>query len=198
MNFRGLTLALLFAAAGCSGGPAAPGEDAFNNANQLITVHKSQTAFGNGPEAIKAAEKFASMMKAMRRMAFSEGKGPGPLLTGGEFLTYCHLTDDALVFLVHVPELRNFKEQAQEALLEIAWQLARSTAKTLHGDRNVKLGVGLRGVLLYGAQAIGSTQSDKPERQDTTSPVELEAFYPFFVGTYPAAAAAAAAAPASR
>ena len=194
MKFTGLVLtAVILSAVACSSGPAAPGEDAFSGANSLISIHDKQTAFGNGPEAEKLAERFASMMKVMRKVAFTESKGSGPSMTDGEFLTYCQLTDEGILFLVHVPELRNFKEDAQASLLELGWVIAQTTTKSVRGDRDVKLGVGLRGALLYGGQAIGLARSEKPEKQDTSTPVDLEEFYPFFVGAYPATVTAAAA-----
>jgi hypothetical protein len=167
------------------GGPPAPGEEAFENASSQIAVHNQKTAFGNGPEAVKLAEAFGSTMKTMRQVLFSKSNGRGPSLTDGEFLTYCHLTEDGVLFLVHVPELRKFTEDAQKSLLELSWVTARSTTKEFRGKRNVKLGVGLRGALLFGGLAIGSGSSQTPEQQDTSAAVDVSAFYPFFVGQYP-------------
>ena len=185
MKTRFAIVVIVFVTAACRRGAPVPGEAAFNNANRLITIHTDKTAFGNGPEAVKLAERFGSTLKVFRHIAFTEGNASGPTLTNGEFLTFCQLTDGAVLFLVHVPELRHFTEDAQASLLKLAWTTARSVTKDIRGARELKLGVGLRGVLLYGGVAVGSASSAHAAQLNTGTSEPVETLYPFFVDNYP-------------
>jgi len=61
-----------------------------------------------------------------------------------------------------VPELRNYTDDARKALLRIAWLAARHTTSNLRkgGDRHI--GVGLRGIALYGGVAVGNGNDEDP------------------------------------
>ena len=179
MRFTTVVVAALLAAA-C--GTGAPDEAAFREADRLIIVNKGQTAFGNSAEATRLAEEFSSRLKLLRTIGFTERSKGAPSISRGEFLTYCALTDSGALFLVHVPDFRNFKEDAQASLLDLAWLTARRSVENVHKERDVKLGVGLRGALLYGGIAIGSSRSEQPEQKDTTGTVDVTRFYEFFRG----------------
>ena len=128
------------------------------------------------------ADHFAYLLKAVRTVAFTKGGASG--VSGGYFLTYCQVTDSGVAFLVHVPELRKFTEDAQAALLQLAWSSAVETTRRLPNASSLRLAVGLRGALLYGGIATGSATADEPDAQNTTAP-QVETLYPFFEGSYP-------------
>jgi len=162
-----------------------PGESAFKDANRILGVHNQQTAFGNGPAAEQLAERFNSRLKVMRQIGFTEKKGPSISPTDSEFMTYCQLTDDAILFLVNVPDLRNFKEDAQGTLLDLAWLIARGLRADVRPARDLRLGVGLRGTLLYGAAAFGAASAAQPEKKTNSGVIANEDFFSFFLGAYP-------------
>jgi hypothetical protein len=174
-------IALAFSA--CGGGPPQPGESAFLAANTQLTNNNKQFVFGNGGVAERLATSFNLRMKLMLKLAF-KSRVPGSSLDD-DFITHVHLADDTVIFLVYVPGLRNFKEDAQGTLLDVAWTMARGRIENLEPARDRKLAVALRGLALYGAAAFGPASAEKPDTKTNTGIVRVEDLYPFFTGTYP-------------
>jgi hypothetical protein len=166
----------------CGGGPPQPGQVAFNEANHRLTNNNKQFVFGNGPVAEQLATSFNLRMKLMLKLAF-KGSGASKSVDD-DIITHVHLTDDTVIFLVNVPGLRNYKEDAQGTLLDVAWTMARGRLERLEPATDRKLAVGLRGVLLYGAAAFGPASAEKPETRTNTGVINQEDFYPFFTGAY--------------
>jgi hypothetical protein len=94
-------------------------------------------------------------------------------LSGGNFITYCELHDGRCAFITHVPDYRKFEDDAKDSLAEIAWEAAQATvADTLHeGD---ELGVGLKGVLLYGSVMVGHVTAIGDEKRGLEEETESE------------------------
>jgi hypothetical protein len=126
-----------------------PGSDAFHQANLLIMGSKNGITHGNTPEAKEMAGELSSRLKVARQRGIEARKSAAIVsLTGGEFLTYCHLTDERCVFLVHVPDLRKFSVDAKDYIADAAL----STAMDIAADSGVQprtVAVGIRGVLAY-------------------------------------------------
>ncbi len=157
---------------------ATPGYKSFQAANELIASRKDVTVHGNTPEAKDAAGIFSSMMQEIQKQAFTGGS-KNNLLTGGDFLTYCHHGKDAVVFLCHVPGLRSYKTQdVKDSLTEIAWATAKAAALKLDPDKKKKVIVGLRGITTYGFIMSGSPADEKPLLAKNDS--EDEVIYPHF------------------
>jgi hypothetical protein len=176
---------IALAVSACGGGPPQAGETAFQEANDHLSNNNKQFVFGNGPVAEQLATSFNLRMKLMIKLGFKAGGPPGSKLDD-DVITHVQLTDDTVIFLVNVPGLRNFKEDAQGTLLEVAWRLARGRLERVEPARDRKLAVALRGVLMYGAAAFGPASAEKPDKQTNTGVISREDFYPFFVGAYPA------------
>ena len=134
-------------------GPASA-EDVFDNANRLITSSGDGHAYGNNEAAIVMADQYSGMTKSMTDEMFSGGKQRAISLTDGKFLTYCQVNENSCVFLVHVPQLRQYKGEARDALSEIAWAVAQAVTEESGLPEDAMLGVGLRGTLLYGPVMI--------------------------------------------
>jgi hypothetical protein len=100
-------------------GPASS-EDVFDNANRTITSSGGGHAYGNTESAIDMADQYSVMMKSMTDEMFSGGKQRAISLTDGEFLTYCQVNESSCAFLVHVPQLRQYKGEVRDALSSIA------------------------------------------------------------------------------
>jgi hypothetical protein len=130
--------------------------EAFKNAEYEIASKRGQPAGrGNSPQAIKLANLFAERIKEVSDEIFTSGRKPLLQLSDGEYLTYCELHPDRVLFLVHVPSYRKFTGDAKKALAQLAWLAAQATAAgQLQGE--AKLGVGLRGVLTYGDILLGT------------------------------------------
>ncbi|MCE9526500.1 MAG: DUF4190 domain-containing protein [Planctomycetales bacterium] len=149
-------------------------------AERKINTDSEGIAHGNSPEAKVMAEKYAKTMKTLREAFFTKGKG-GPSLSGGNFVTYCELHDGRCAFITHVPEYRKFEGDAKDSLAEIAWQAAQMTvADTL--DEGDELGVGLKGVLLYGKVMVGRViiAGDEKRGLDHESKSDEARLEPFF------------------
>jgi hypothetical protein len=159
--------------------PNAPSER-LKAAERKINTDSAGIAHGNSPEAKALAEKYAKTMKTLREAFFTKGKG-GPSLSGGNFVTYCELHDGRCAFVTHVPEYRKFEGDAKDSLAEIAWQAAQMTvADTL--DEGDDLGVGLKGVLLYGKVMVGrvTIAGDEKRGLDHESKSDEAKLEPFF------------------
>ena len=160
---------------------ATPGHAAFQAANKLIDSRGDAVTHGNTPEAKTAAGLFSTMIQEIQKQAFTGGSKRN-LMTGGDFLTYCHQGTDAVVFLCHVPELRNYKEQeAKDSLAEIAWVTAKTAALKLDPEKKKQVVVGLRGIANYGFIMSGSHAEEKPPLAAKDSDAEI--LYPPFADT---------------
>jgi len=135
--------------------PPAPGETAFQLASAKIFMFHGETAFGNTPDARALAEQHSRVMTSLSKVMFTGGPKGGPSLSDDKFLTYCERRPGRICFLVHVPALRSYHGEARDALLKIAWLAARQVTKEARTPADLKLAVGLRGAVAYGATAMG-------------------------------------------
>lgn len=165
-----------------------PGEIAFRRANRLIISGHGRVAFGNTPDAVRLAENFSKELKAVRAEAFTEGEGKSDLftaLTKSEFQTYCLVSSDACVFLVHVPELRRFSPGAKELMGDLAWGTAQRIVHTGGPSPPARLAVGVKGELSYDPILIGrfvSNPSTMGEGIETRASgvASMRLLHPFF------------------
>ncbi|WP_050028121.1 hypothetical protein [Verrucomicrobium sp. BvORR034] len=139
-------------------------EALFDSANRKITTNNEGVAHGNSPEAEKLAAEFSSKLKSLRDVGIEPSKKRSVSLSGGEFITFCHLAEDTCAFLVHVPELRKYTDEAKEFMGEAAWGVAQHCVATLP-DKPEKVAVGVRGIALYDRVLTGPGTAD-----ETTAP----------------------------
>lgn len=161
-----------------------PGENTFQAANQAITTGRHGTALGNTQEAVRLAHGFSYTLKLLREEGVEKSKKKSAIsLTEGEFLTYCHLTEDTCAFLVHVPELRKFSGDAKEFIADAAWHSATAVVLAMP-NRPKRLAVGVRGVLLYDAILVGKVVASVEEAETgierRLGNSRKGALYPFF------------------
>lgn len=157
---------------------ATPGYKEFEAAHSLIGSGAKGQVYGNTEAAKSAAQEFSAMLKTMTSMAFSGGSKKN-LMTGGEFLTYCHEGRDTIVILCHVPSLRSYKTaETKTALAELAWASGTAAAKEIDPEHKKTLMVGLRGIASYGSiQKGATTEKSKPIALDTS---QRSVFYSAF------------------
>lgn len=130
------------------------GKQAFEAANKKIYGNSEGVAHGNTEQAQALALLFSKTAKALRNNAI-EGRATGLSITGGEMVTYAHVTPTRCVFLVHVPQLRKFSSEAKEVMGKIAWVAARQAAASLQPPPDT-LAVGIRGTFIYDRAISGS------------------------------------------
>ena len=158
----------------------APGETAFQVASSRIFMFHGETAFGNTPDAKSLAERHSRVMTSMSEVLFTGGPPKGrPSLSEDKFLTYCERRPDRICFLVHVPALRSYQGDARNTLLKIAWMAARQVTKEARTPADLRLAVGLRGAVAYGATAMGMGES-KPVNS-IADVLDEKPLYEFFV-----------------
>jgi hypothetical protein len=163
-----------------SGHDARPGADAFQNANRQIAANHGVSAFGNTPDANRLATEYSKMLKRITEEAFTGGKRGAISLTDGNVLTYCHLTPTSCVFLVHVPELRQYKNDVRDMLAAFAWAAGQQVLEQSGTKGPLTVGVGLRGAMLYGPVMIGQLGSEVPS---TNVSGKEELLFPMFVSS---------------
>lgn len=164
-----------------------PGKADFEKANEQINTNGKGAAHGNSDAAIQAAARFAATMKPLQAASFTGGSGHS-FASGGDFVTYCRHNPDSVAFMVHVPELRNYKDaRTRELLTMLAWKTAKIAANGLSfTSTNPAVIVGLRGFASYGP--IWSGKLDGQPEVKTDDLDEKRRLYPFFL---PAATARA-------
>jgi len=143
-----------------------PGKAVFEQANDLIDSHRTDTpANGNTPAAEKAAQAFGRLFKELQSVSF---EGGADKYAEREFLTYCRQGTDGITFLCHVPGMRKYKDtEAKNALTEIAWISACNVVKEMQGvDEDTILTVGLRGISIYDSVRQGKVGSENPAEDD--------------------------------
>jgi hypothetical protein len=129
-----------------------PGGQAFAKVDELIRSEQDKGPFhGNNQTARYLAASFAETASEVRAETIQGYQRSSK----EEFLTYCHLDDKVAVFLVQVPGLRKFDDEAKERMGSICWWAAHEVLDRHFsevddaGDPPVRLVVGLRGTLRY-------------------------------------------------
>ena len=177
----GLALTAVFWAVAFLAGSApkaAPTRSAFEAASRQIDAYSESEAFGNTGQARAMAQRFSRLMTSLDRIAFTGRDDRGPSLSQGHFLTYVELRDESVCFLVHVPQLRAYDGEVRRSLLELAWMTAKEASRDARKGRDLRLGVGLRGAVAYGAVATGMGEgTPKQELGTIVSTTPLEALF---------------------
>ena len=157
-----------------------PGMADFEQADKLITTNSKGTAHGNSDNATQAASKFASIIKPLQAALFTGGSGRS-FASGGDFVTYCRHNADSVAFIVHVPELRNYKDpKTREALAMLAWTAANQATKELQfSTETPAIIVGLRGFGSYGPIWSGKRGGEPEVKTDDLD--QKPRLYPFFL-----------------
>lgn len=144
----------------------------------IRTKSGDKVGHGNSLQAEEMAERFAARMKLMRESFFT-GESEG-VLSGGEFLTHCELSEGRCAFIVHVPELRKFEDDAKESLCDIAWTIAEGTLAESGIADGTELAVGVKGFLLYEDIMLGTFKKDEEESEKRSVGSNTERLAPFF------------------
>lgn len=123
----------------------------FDEANGAIASAKRGAVHGNTELARKLAGHYSGVLKQISKDAFSGGKEGVLSRTDGEFVVYCQANDDeSVLFLVHVPELRQYKGDVRDALSVLTWKAAQELVLAAGAPDDIELAIALRGTLLYG------------------------------------------------
>ena len=157
----------------------------FRKAEKKIGGKGGEIGFGNTDEAVRLAVSFSTKMNLMRAVMFSENKGGSNVPLNDEgFVTYCLLNEDSCVFMVHVPSLRKYEENARDAIADMTWRAANGILAKHKFREGNKLAVGTKGVVNYHRIDVGTFVYDMDtaknkgiENSGYTSSL-LESFFP--------------------
>jgi hypothetical protein len=121
----------------------------------------STTGTGATPGEQNAAIVMAETAQALRDAGISKGSGKtGRGLAGlvrkaasavdaDAFTAVCTVQGDTAVFLLHVPDLRKFTDDAKQSMGHMAWFAARLGWTKLPEPRPARLCVGVKGIASY-------------------------------------------------
>ena len=176
-------------------GPSATGMIEFDEASGRLDTHKGKIAFGNTDEARKLAGEFARILKVGHK-PLTEGVRTSRFQpTKGEYITHCELREGRCAFLVYVPDLRRLPKKNKELQAALAWGTAVTLLKDSGRPVGTKLGVGLRGLMLYGHVMTGQLPAEGKHGVQWSGQGHAgeRKLYPFFrrrakAGTQPARA----------
>jgi hypothetical protein len=144
--------------------PKSPAEEGLAVAEEVIQS-KTGTSSGPTPAEKEAAQLMAEMSSLYRDTAISQASGTtrgifrkaAKGMDAKSFVAYCKVKDDAVLFLLHVPDLRKFEEAAKESMLEGAWTSAQFAIASMPEPRPKRLTVAIRGIVSYYGACSGKT-----------------------------------------
>lgn len=126
-----------------------PGYTPFKQAERFVGRWEGVEGRGNTPKATQAAVSFSTMLKEYRALAISETKSKKSKSNKDHFVTWCEVQGNRCLFIVHVPDLRRFEDDAKTAIGEGAWYAAQISSKLLGLPADAELAVAVRGDVLY-------------------------------------------------
>lgn len=180
----GASLVLMLVLAGLfvwsESGRQDPAEAALRDADWKVDQAKGEQALGNSTSAQAMSGEMNEFCKNLGQLIAKLGQPLPPASTDSPCVTYVETRADKVCFLVHVPNLRRFSDDMVKSSAELFWQKARVTAKKNLGRDDIKVGVGLRGNILYGGTAVGLASGEKPALVDTSSSAYPESLREFF------------------
>jgi len=173
-------LAVTFSLLSCGEPEVVSKEQAsFDKASQAINTNTGGVSYGNTEEAKALADDFATTMKAMQAEFFTGGKKNRTIsATKDNFLTYCQLQGNSVVFLVHVPQFKKYKGEVRDSLNELAWLVATGTTAEYKAGEDLEIVVAMKGSILYGASCIGK-RGGLPETENEYS-IDTDKFHKYF------------------
>jgi hypothetical protein len=142
--------------------PKTPAELGFAVAEECIKAKSGKSGGSNAAET-EAALLMAAMSAAFREQTISANaskpKGLFRKAASGmdakDFVAYCKVKNDAALFLLHVPDLRKFTDEAKQAMLKGAWISAQMALHGMPEPKPKQLTVSTRGILSYDAAYSG-------------------------------------------
>lgn len=148
-----------------------------SSVEKIITeTSNSETAFGNTDEAIKIAKEFVQRMAQLDDKVFVKDGGITNL-DPMEYRAYCLLSEGKCALMVRIPKYRKFTDDAKDSLELLVWSVA-TEASSKYLEPDVKLGIGLRGIIKWGASMTGDVGSETPKAKYKD---KIDALAEFFV-----------------
>ena len=148
-----------------------------DDANSKLSGIPKGGADGNSPQAIQLATQFSNKLSSLINTGiFEDGGWREDKKLNGKCSVYCRLNDDSICFLVKVPRYREYEDDARDAVEQFAWASGRSVIVESNLENVSEMGIGLRGVVLYGSAMRGKSDSKTPNAK-SKSKSSLNSFF---------------------
>lgn len=116
--------------------------------SKIVSDRSREIGHGNTPEATEIAKQIAIEMKSIRDIAI-DGEESKFSLSGGKFLTFVQLNAESAGVTIHVPNLRNYEEDAKQLIAEAAWAIVQIKLAESQLPDQAKLVVATKGYMLF-------------------------------------------------
>lgn len=137
-----------------------PGKSALEGAESHLGRSSGPAAAGNTKEAQTMATSFSAMLAGIRNVTIENNTSASSnVATGAGFRTFCQMGDHGTAFIVNVPDLRKFSDEAKKSIMESAWITSRMIAEKMNPPPK-KLAVAVRGRILYEGAFVGTCSGD--------------------------------------
>ena len=131
-----------------------PGQGECAIAEDFVKTYAGSMGKGNTPEASAFASDIAQELSAAWQEYGKNDAVDNASRKNDPFLTYCFVAPDSVALIIHISHLKDYTEEAKQALSEDIWTLA--TIKVRSAFPNVtKLAIGIKGRRKYSAIMTG-------------------------------------------
>ena len=147
------------------------------SAEDKILTSSGGSIHGNSPQAKQLAQKFGDQFDTLIQSRFVNVDKTGDAKKIEDTINvYCQLKADRICFLAKIARYHKYDDAARSELSALAWQTGMQTASQSNLPPGSKMGIGLRGRVLYGSVAIGDFDAGRPRKNNEKSR-DLEAFF---------------------
>jgi hypothetical protein len=124
-----------------------PGHREFESANQFMSRSNTTAGNGNTESAKEAGLSCAHMMQAWMDGASSDSPK--------NITAWCELHPNRVLFLVRIPDLRQYADEAKDEICLAAWYASQIAARDLELAPDAEIAVAVRGLALYDRMMTG-------------------------------------------
>ena len=142
---------------------------------QLAGAREGFTS-GNTPKAKELAKTYSEKLSFLIQETVVEKKGDIEKSVDDRVAAYCQLNNDSICFLVKIPGYRHYQDESKQLLADMAWSVGGVTASETELPAGSRLGVGLKGLLFYGAVMVGDEDAESPSISNENK-FHLEQFF---------------------
>lgn len=133
-----------------------PGFALFEALDDKQKSRGAKGATGNSPLASQIANSFYLKFMARCDADFPKTESGMPPMGGPAYVTYCHETENAFIFLVNGPRDTELTTDQETKVQDIAWEIANQAIREAGGKPDARVVIGLRGSLFYDAVLQGT------------------------------------------
>jgi hypothetical protein len=143
-----------------------PGYAEFKRADDFVNRSKTEGGGGNTTTATVAAGAYREMLQTLRDEAIANDSSSSSKKQNTRISVWCEAHDNRCLFLVKVPDLRHFTDEAKDYICDAAWFSAQVCANHMDLPNDTELAVAVRGLALYDRMVTGKIIADLDTESD--------------------------------